>query len=49
MKREKRQALVKKYGASLVSKALSFKSNSLMCREIRTQAMNEYGGYLLNL
>ena len=49
MQPQKRRLLVKRYGASLVSKALAFKSESLASREIRTQAINEYGGVLVNL
>lgn len=41
-----RKALVEKYGAPNVSRALSFRSNSQMSKEIRHEAMNEYGGHI---
>jgi len=39
-----RKELVEKYGSYNVSKALSFKSNSQMSKEIRHEAMNVYKG-----
>lgn len=39
-----RKELVEKYGSYNVSKALSFKSNSRMSKEIRHEAMNVYKG-----
>jgi hypothetical protein len=39
-----RRELVEKYGSYNVSKALSFKSNSQMSKEIRHEAMNVYKG-----
>ena len=39
-----RRELVSKYGSYNVSKALSFKSNSQMSKEIRHEAMNVYKG-----
>jgi len=44
-----RKELVKKYGAYNVSKALSFKSDSQMSKEIRHEAMNQFNGYILTL
>jgi hypothetical protein len=41
-----RKALVEKYGAANVSRALCFRSNSQMSKEIRHEAMNEYGGHI---
>ena len=41
-----KKALVKKYGATNVSKALSYKANSQMAKEIRHEAMNLYDGHL---
>ena len=41
-----RKALVEKYGAPNVSRALCFRSNSQMSKEIRHEAMNEYGGHI---
>lgn len=41
-----RKALVEKYGAPNVSRALCFRSNSQMSKDIRHEAMNEYGGHL---
>ena len=41
-----RKALVAKYGAHAVSRALSFKVNSLVAKEIRHEAMNTYQGYI---
>ena len=41
-----RKELVEKYGSYNVSKALSFKSNSQMSKEIRHEAMNVYNGVL---
>lgn len=41
-----RKALVQKYGAVNVSRALYFRSNSQMSKEIRHEAMNEYGGHI---
>ena len=41
-----RKALVEKYGAPNVSRALCFRSNSQMSKEIRHEAMTEYGGYI---
>ena len=41
-----RKALVQKYGAANVSRALYFRSNSQMSKEIRHEAMNEYGGHI---
>ena len=43
-----RQELVSKYGSYNVSKALSFKSNSQMSKEIRHEAMNVHKGYIFN-
>lgn len=42
-----RKSLVKRYGACLVSRALSFKSNSIAAKEIRNSAMNSYKGYIV--
>lgn len=41
-----RLELIKKYGAVNVSKALNFKANSQMSKEIRHEAMNTYQGYI---
>ena len=41
-----RKALIRKYGAVNVSKALSYKANSQMAKEIRHEAMNLYDGHL---
>ena len=41
-----RKALVENYGAPNVSRALSFRSNSQMSKEIRHEAMNEHGGHI---
>lgn len=43
-----RRELVEKYGSYNVSKALSFKSNSQMSKEIRHEAMNVYNGYIFD-
>lgn len=43
-----RKALVQKYGAVNVSKALYFKCNSQMAKEIRQEAMNQYDGHIFN-
>ena len=43
---EGRKSLVEKYGYKNVSVALSFKSNSLMAKEIRHEAMNVYKGVI---
>ena len=42
-----RKEIDAKYGAPNVSKALNFRSNSLLCREIRQVAMNELGGIIM--
>ncbi|MDO4411444.1 MAG: hypothetical protein Q4C05_09230 [Akkermansia sp.] len=42
-----RKQLVEKFGAKNVSVALNFKSNSLMCREIRHVAMNDLNGHVI--
>ena len=44
-----RAELVKKYGDCNVSKALTYFSNSLMAREIRHIALNDYNGQIINL
>jgi hypothetical protein len=44
-----RAELVKKYGKKNVSVALSFRSNSIMAREIRHIALNDYNGQMINL
>lgn len=41
-----RQALIQKYGAANVSRALTYRANSQMAKEIRHEAMNQYDGYL---
>ena len=41
-----RRILTEKYGRVNVSKALSFKANSQMAKEIRHEAMNVYKGYI---
>ena len=41
-----RKELVMKYGAYNVSKALSYKSDSQMSKEIRQEAMNQYNGVI---
>ena len=41
-----RKALIQKYGAVNVTKALSYKANSQMAKEIRHEAMNLYDGHL---
>lgn len=41
-----RKALIRKYGAVNVSKALSYKANSQMAKEIRHEAMNQYDGHI---
>ena len=41
-----KKSLIEKYGYKNVSVALSFKSNSLMAKEIRHEAMNEFKGVL---
>lgn len=41
-----RKALVQKYGAANVSRALYFKSNSQRSKEIRHEAMNQYDGHI---
>lgn len=43
-----RKELVAKYGAHAVSRALNFKANSQMSKEIRHEAMNTYHGYIFN-
>ena len=43
---ESRRELVSKYGSYNVSKALSFKANSQMAKEIRHEAMNVYKGVI---
>lgn len=43
---ESKKELVAKYGAYNVSRALSFKANSQMSKEIRHEAMNTYRGYI---
>lgn len=45
--KDSRNALISKYGAPNVSKALLFRSNSPMSKEIRHMAMNEYNGVIL--
>ena len=47
--RTNRAELVKKYGYKNVSVALSFRSNSIMAREIRHIALNDYNGQIINL
>ena len=44
-----RAELVKKYGDYNVTKALNFRTNSIMAREIRHIALNEYNGQIINL
>ena len=44
-----RKELDEKFGASNVSKAFTFTSNSLLAREIRHVALNEYNGKIINL
>ena len=39
-----KKLLIEKYGYKNVSVALSFKSNSVMAKEIRHEAMNVYKG-----
>lgn len=46
---ENRKKLIKTFGAAAVSRALSFKFNSFMSKEIRDQAMNRYNGQLINI
>ena len=46
---ENRKKLIGTYGATLVSRALSFQSNSFTAREIRNQAINRYNGQLINI
>ena len=44
-----RAELVKKYGKKNVSVALSFRSHSIMAREIRHVALNDYIRQMINL
>ncbi len=43
---ESRRILIERYGRVNVCKALSFMTNSLMAKEIRHEAMNEFKGVL---
>ena len=47
--RKVRRELDERFGASNVSKAFTFMSNSLLAREIRHVAINEYNGKIINL
>lgn len=49
VEKESYAALVEKFGYSNVSKALHYYSNSLMAREIRHIALNDYNGQIINL
>jgi len=49
IQRKDRDVLIKKYGRVNVCKALLYYSNSLMAREIRHIALNDYNGQIINL
>lgn len=44
-----RAELNQKFGKYNVAKALNYRSNSLMAREIRHIALNDYNGQMINL
>ena len=44
-----RAELDQKFGEPNVAKALNYRSNSLMAREIRHIALNDYNGQIINL
>jgi hypothetical protein len=46
---QSRTKLNEKYGAWNVSKATNYRSNSMLAREIRHEAINEYNGKIINL
>ena len=47
--KQAREALIQMYGAANVSKALNFRSNSFMSREIRQVAVNDHNGIIIKL
>jgi hypothetical protein len=47
--RKVRKELDERFGQANVSKAFTFLSNSLLAREIRHVAINEYNGIIINL
>ena len=49
IRRKDRNELIRKYGRVNVCKALLYYSDSLMAREIRHIALNEYNGQIINL